>query len=164
MESQRARRSLAGALGALEMSMQIVRLFLVVGAVCFGLSAACRDTLYRARSGDMGYTKFDMTATETKRTNRTSVLAVPGFQSRSAPEARWLMCAYTDLAKSRGFEYWAVVYPEPPGENVLVGFPKSGDEQCTETIGPEFGTKFALPTVSVERMISACAAFKKRDG
>ena len=113
---------------------------------------------YRIRSRDAGITSFDLTVTETKRAPRTSILNVPGFHSRSAQGSRWLMCVYTDLASKRGFKYWAVVYPERPSEDLIVGFPTSEAENMSETLGPEFGSKNVLPPISVGKMNSLCGA------
>lgn len=97
---------------------------LVWGFVLFvaGGPAGGQESLFRLRSRDVGIQAFDLTVTETKRTPRTSVLNVPGFHECSAAGSRWLMCAFTDLAIRRGFDYWAVVYPEPPGQEELTRF------------------------------------------
>src|SRR4051812_19623855 len=120
--------------------MSIARAF-ASALVLLALQALADEPSYRVRSRDMGIQAFDLTVTETRRTDRTSILNVPGFHSRSAQASRWLMCAYTDLAVKRGFSYWAVAYPQPPSEDVLVGFPASETENLSQTFGPQFGGK-----------------------
>jgi len=115
-----------------------------------GISA---DTLYKITAKEMGFSSLDYTVTEIKRTDRLSVLHIPGFHKRTAAASRWMMCVYTDLAQKRGFEYWAVVYPDLPNEDLMVGFPNSKNEDIAHTLGPEFGTKNVLPSMSVEKMI-----------
>lgn len=133
------------------------KLPLGVLSVLLGLSVACQEPLYDVRAGDMGFQGINLSAAETKRGARTSVLKVPGFHQRSAAASRWLMCVYTDLAIRRGFKYWTVVYPDPPGEDLLIGFPASQDENCAETLGGEFSDGSRLPTMPVERMSVICA-------
>ena len=122
------------------------------------LSALTEEALYHKRSVDMGIKDFDLTVTETKRAARTSVLHVPGFQKRSAAGSRWLMCVYTDLTIQRGFKFWMVVYPEQPGEDLLVGFPQSEDEKCSETLGKEFASRLVFPKTPapVETFMAMC--------
>jgi hypothetical protein len=125
-------------------------------------SGASAQELYSIRAKDMGFKSLDYTASEIKRTDRHSVLRIPGFHTRSAAAARWMMCVYTDLAVKRGFKYWSVVYPNPPSEDVLVGFPNSQNEKIVETLGPEFGSRNVLPTMSVEKMLYFCNEMLKR--
>jgi hypothetical protein len=66
------------------------------------------------------------------------------------------MCVYTDLAIQRGFKFWTVVYPEQLGEDILVGFPRTQDEKCSETLGKEFGGKLVLPPAPVEKFSVIC--------
>ena len=47
------------------------------------------------------------------------MLTVPGFHERTAPASRWLMCAYTELAIQRGFNFWSALMP-PEGSEVLI--------------------------------------------
>jgi hypothetical protein len=115
-----------------------------------GVPAQGQDSLYRIRSRDLGIEAFDLTVTETKRTPRTSVVAVPGFHEGSAAARQWLMCVYTHLALRRGFKYWAVVYPEPPGVDLLVGFPETVSEDVSRTLGPEFVKDRTIPPKEVE--------------
>lgn len=120
--------------------------------------------LYKITANQMGFASLDYNVTEIKRTDRLSVLRIPGFHKRSAAASRWMMCVYTDLAQKRGFNYWAVVYPDISNEDIIVGFPNSPNEDIAQTLGPEFGSKYALPTASVQKMIILCDAMKKREG
>ena len=130
-----------------------------VTGVLLGLSISMLvgEELFRARSRDAGYKSFDLTATEVKRGDRTSVLRVPGFHSRTGAASRWLMCVYTDLAVQRGFKFWTVVYPQPPSEDLIVGFPRTQDEKVATTLGKEFDSKYLLPTAPVEKLSVLCA-------
>ena len=137
------------------MKSKSILIFAIV-AICT-LPAVYADTpLYQVRSRDMEIEAFDLTVTETRREERTSTLNVPGFHKRSAPGSRWLMSAYTDLAIKRGFKYWAVVYPEPPDENIVVGFPNSTTENLVQTLGKTFESKSLLPTMAVEKFAVFC--------
>jgi len=120
------------------------------------MAAHAEEPSYRARSQDMGIHAFDLSVTETKRTDRTSVLNVPGFHARTAQGSRWLMCVYTDLALKRGFRWWTVVYPNAPSEEVLVGFLKAESESPTQTLGAEFGGKNVLPPAPVDKYAVLC--------
>jgi len=134
----------------------IIFLAIILSVVVFA------QDLYKITSQQMGFSSLDYTVTEIKRTDRLSVLHIPGFHKRSAAASRWMMCVYTDLAQKRGFNYWAVVYPDISNEDIIVGFPNSQDENIAQTLGPEFGSKYALPTASVQKMIMFCDAVKKR--
>jgi hypothetical protein len=119
--------------------------------------------LYKITSKEMGFSSLDYTVTEIKRTDRISVLRIPGFQKRSAAASRWmLICVYPDLAQKRGFEYYAVVYPEPPSDDLIVGFPKSQNEDISKTLGPEFGSKNVISTTSVQKIGRFCKDMQKR--
>lgn len=120
------------------------------------LPVSAEEPLYRIRSRDMGIQAFDLSVTEIKRTDRTSVLNVPGFHARTAQASRWLMCVYTDLAQKRGFQWWAVVYPDVPSEDILVGFPKTESENLAQTLGAEFSSKNALPAAPVGKFAPLC--------
>jgi hypothetical protein len=112
--------------------------------------------LYKITTKETGFLSLDYTVTEIKRAERFSVLRIPGFHKRSALASRWMMCVYTDLAQRRGFQYWTVVYPEPPSEDVIVGFPHSENEDIVRTLGPQFGTTKAMPTMPVQKMVLFC--------
>lgn len=104
-------------------------------------AASPEPALYKMRSRDQGITAFDISVTETKRGPRTSVLTVPGFHDRPAAASRWLMCSYTDLAIKRGFAYWAVLYPTPPSEELVLGFPKSEKKDDVTVLGKRFAAE-----------------------
>ncbi len=87
--------------------------------------ASVAEELYVVSSREMGISQFDFTVTEIKRGTRTSLLSIPSFHERSAAASRWMMCAYTDLAVKRGFEYWASIYPDSGNEEVLLLFPET---------------------------------------
>ena len=80
-----------------------------------------QPSLYTVSSKAQG-APFDLVVTETKREPNKSFISVPGFHNRTAPGARWLMCAYTDLAIKRGFLNWVVVYPPESSEVLVVAF------------------------------------------
>ena len=128
----------------------------VLAFFCMSAFAYAEEPSYRLRSRDMGIQAFDLTVTETKRTARTSTLNVPGFHSRTAPASRWLMCVYTDLALKRGANFWTVIYPQPPGEDLIVGFPASETENLVETLGGEFATKEKVGPAPVEKFAVFC--------
>jgi len=135
----------------------IIIFFVIILAV--GISA---QELYKITAKEMGFFSLDYTVTEIKRTDRLSVLRIPGFHKRSAAASRWMMCVYTDLAQKRGFQYWAVVYPELPGEDIIVGFPHFQKEDIARTLGPEFGSSNALSTMPVQKMVLFCERMKQR--
>ncbi len=137
--------------------MTIARLVVSICVAFLTVMAAhAEEPSYRVRSRDMGIHAFDLSVTETKRTDRTSVLNVPGFHARTAQGSRWLMCVYTDLALKRGFRWWTVVYPNAPSEEVLVGFLKAESESPTQTLGAEFEGKNVLPPAPVEKYAVLC--------
>lgn len=84
--------------------------FLIACVLLFTQPVLGQSALYTVSSKAQG-APFDLVVTETKREPNKSFLPVPGFHKRTAPSARWLTCAYTDLALKRGFSYWVVVYP-----------------------------------------------------
>lgn len=129
----------------LEERLHTIQVLVVLSIVVFVTQSFAKESLYVARSRDQGVTAFDLTVTETKREPNKSFLSVPGFHKRSAAGSRWLMCTYTDLAIKRGFKYWSVIYPEEGNEIVVVGFPKSQDENISKTIGSEFSEKNVVP-------------------
>jgi hypothetical protein len=142
------------------MRIRFIGIIIVLSiGVAVGVSA---QELYKITAKEMGFLSLDYTVTEIKRTDRSSVLRIPGFHKRSAAASRWMMCVYTDLAQKRGFQYWAVVYPEPPSEDLIVGFPHSQNEDIAHTLGPDFGTSNALPTMSVQKMGLFCNRMQKR--
>lgn len=99
--------------------------------------AFAQQPLYTVSSKAQGAT-FDLVVTEVKREPHKSYLSVPGFHDRTAAGARWLMCAYTDLAVKRGFSHWVVVYPAGKEEILVVGFSNSPDTSLKEVLGDDF--------------------------
>ena len=81
----------------------------VVAFVTLSFGAAAQETLYRVNSKDVGWNTIDLTIAETQRTARTSELKIPRYNNRTSVEARFAMCAFTDLAFQRGFGVWIVV-------------------------------------------------------
>ena len=81
---------------------------------------------------------FDLVATETDRFPTKSYLEVPGFHDRTAPGARWLMCAYTALAIQRGFSHWSVVYPAQGSARIVVGLSNSLMASPSELLGEDY--------------------------
>jgi hypothetical protein len=129
----------------LEERVRTIQILVVLSVAAFAMQSLAQESLYVVRSKDKGITAFDLTVTETRREPNKSLLSVPGFHKRSAAGSRWLMCAYTDLAIKRGFKYWSVIYPEEGSEILIVGFPKSQDENISKTIGSEFSGKNVVP-------------------
>jgi hypothetical protein len=83
---------------------------------------------------------FEMTVSEVRRTPTKSYLLIPGFRHRTAPQARWSMCIFTDLAMARGFKYWAVVYPpeQPAEEQLVVALSNDGNASPAELLGTDY--------------------------
>jgi hypothetical protein len=133
------------ALGLLEERVRTIQILVVLSVAAFAMLGLAKESLYVVRSKDQGITAFDLTVTETKRESNKSFLSVPGFHKRSAAGSRWLMCAYTNLAIKRGFNYWSVIYPEEGSETLIVGFPKSQNENIVKTLGSEFSGKNVVP-------------------
>src|SRR5690349_1721337 len=69
------------------------------------IAADASDTLYSA-SAASNHLPFELQVSEIRRTPTKSYLLIPGFRDRTAPQARWSMCVFTDLAMARGFTYW----------------------------------------------------------
>jgi len=138
-----------------------IKLLLLVGTTLTQLVASAQADLFVASSKAQG-APFDITVTETSREDSRSLLSVPGFHSRTAPTARWLMCAYTDLTLKRGFSHWAVMYPAEPSEIVVVGFSNSLATLPKDTIGPEYVEKRMLGKgmTSVETFLTFCGLRK----
>lgn len=108
-------------------------------AITLGTSALCAgagDELYRVNSRDVGWNGIDLTITETRREGRISHVSVPHYSNRTSVESRFAMCAYTDMAIQRKFAAWAV--SETDGDEVLVGFLVSEDEDVATALGPRF--------------------------
>ena len=101
--------------------------------------------IYSASSRQKGL-PFDMTVTETRRTPTKSYLRIPGFNSRTSVQARWVMCVFADVAVKRGFKYWTVVYPpEKPGDDQLVvAFSNSAAADPKILLGQDFAADRTL--------------------
>ena len=101
---------------------------------------------------------FDLVVTESARYPAKSYLEVPGFHERSAPGARWLMCAYTALAAQRGFTHWSVVYPAQGSSRVVVGFSNSLETAPSELLGEDYAKSRLLGEgmMPVQRLVSFC--------
>jgi hypothetical protein len=103
-----------------------------------------------------------MTVSEVRRIDARSHLEIPGFNERTSQQARWAMCAFTDLAAKRGFKYWTVVYPpEGPGQShLVVAFSNSEHASPAELLGPDFVAERLLDEEmsSVEMFESFCTS------
>lgn len=141
------------------MVMPRLLVFLAIFVSTIGCAYA-QEQLYSRRSKDQGIDAFDLSVTEIKRTERVSILQIPGFDSRTAQGSRWLMCVYTDLALRRGFKWWAALYPTSPHEVVAVGFLDSEDQNLAETLGAAFDTKNVLPATSADKLAILCGIRK----
>jgi hypothetical protein len=107
-------------------------------AACNGGSFAQGERpSFQASSKGQG-ASFNLVVTETARFPSKSYLEVPGFHERSAPGARWLMCAYTALAKQRGFSHWLVVYPQEGSTRVVVGLTNSEFARAQAVLGSDY--------------------------
>jgi hypothetical protein len=114
-------------------------------------SSIASEELYFARSREEG-AAFDLTIQETTRLPQKSIVTVPGFHDRTGPGSRWLMCQYNELARHRGFKYWAVVYPTSPVESFPVAFYQSEDADVAKILGTDYDDKRRFPAqaMSVE--------------
>jgi hypothetical protein len=130
----------------------------------FWTSSLLAEELYSRRSTDMGIEEFDITVTEIKRERRISVLNIPGFHDRSAAASRWMMCVYTDIAIKRGFDYFVVLYPEPPDENLLIGFSSSEAENIVQVLGAPFRGELIFPETpaSVDMFAGFCGIEREK--
>ena len=114
-------------------------------------------TLYSVSSKAQG-APFDLVVTEVKREPTKSIISVPGFHNRTAPGARWLMCAYTDLAVKRGFSHWVVVYPRPDSEVLVVGFANTSGMPVQGLLGTDYDKTRLVgeDLMPVEKMFAMC--------
>jgi hypothetical protein len=119
------------------------------------LSPSPAWSAYRVNSNEMGIQEFNFTVTEIERAEHASTLSIPGYAKRSAAAARWMMCAYTDLARQRGAKFWAVVAPDEADGLVYLGFPGSERENIAQTLGPRFAGKDVM-LASTEVFESFC--------
>ena len=116
-----------------------------------------QPALYTVSSKEQG-ASFDLVVTETKREPEKSFISVPGFHKRTAPGARWLMCAYTDLALKRGFSHWAVVYPPAISDVLVVGFTNSASTSVQKLLGADYDQERVVGEqfMPVEIMLRMC--------
>ena len=116
------------------------------------------DRLFVASSKAQG-TSFDLLVTETERLPTKSYLLVPGFHERTAAGARWLMCAYTALAKERGFSYWHVTYPAPSSTQLMVALSNSASSLPAELLEKDYVKERAVgeDMMPVSKMVAFCA-------
>ena len=131
--------------------------FLVACAMLLAQPVFGQPSLYTVSSKAQA-APFDLVVTETKREPNKSFISVPGFHNRTAPGARWLMCAYTDLAIKRGFSNWVVVYPPENSEVLVVGFSNSPNASVKELLGKDFNKERALgeSVMPVEKFLPMC--------
>lgn len=131
--------------------------FLVAFTLLLAQPVLAQSPLYTVSSKSQG-ASFDLVVTEIKREPSKSFLSVPGFHKRTAPGARWLMCAYTDLAVKRGFSHWVVAYPPENSEVLVVGFSNSPNASVKELLGEDFSKERTLgeSVVPVEKVFPMC--------
>lgn len=120
-------------------------------------SAKADTALYSVSSKAQG-APFDLVVTEIKREPTKSYLSAPGFHNRTASGARWLMCAYTDLAVKRGFSHWVVSYPPDNSEVLVVGLTNSPSASAKEVLGKDCSTEHTLGNepMSIEKLFPLC--------
>ena len=108
-------------------------------AAPIGQTATQEGGLYTNSAKSKGL-PFEMKVSETRRTPVKSYLKVPGFNERTAVQARWIMCVFTDLAMKRGFKFWTVVYPPkiPGPDQLVLAFSNSERSSPKELLGPDF--------------------------
>jgi hypothetical protein len=131
--------------------------FLVACTLVLAQPVLAQFSFYTVSSKAQG-APFDLVVTETKREPSKSFLSVPGFHKRTAPGARWLMCAYTNLAVKRGFSHWVVVYPAENSEVLVVGFSNSPNASVKELLGKDFNKERTLgeSVMPVEKLFPMC--------
>jgi hypothetical protein len=130
---------------------------LAAWVLLFAQPVLAQSALYTVSSKAQGAT-FDLVVTEIKREPNKSHISVPGFHNRTAPGARWLMCAYTDLAVKRGFSHWVVVYPPEGSEVLVLGFSNSPDTPIKELLGSDYDNGHVLgkELMPVETLFPMC--------
>jgi hypothetical protein len=102
--------------------MKIIKMGFLFFAISFAVNA---DELLTISSKDKGNSAFNYSVIEKVRNDNSSVLTIPNFQKRSAAASRWMMCAYTEIAQKRGFKFWAALYDDHSGDEIIVVFPSS---------------------------------------
>jgi len=132
----------------------IIFIILILG---YSAQAIAEASLY-SNSSKLQGAPFDLVVTETKREANKSYLSVPGFNDRTAPGSRWLMCAYTDLVVKRGFSYWTVVYPSANSDVLVVGLTNSTIVTVQGLLGKDYNSELALGDglMSVEHFFPMC--------
>ncbi len=137
-------------------------IFIVLILAC-SAQANAETPLYSISSKTQG-APFDLVVTETKREPNKSYLSVPGFNDRTAPGYRWLMCAYTDLVVKRGFSYWTVVYPPANSDVLVVGLSNSPIVTVQGLLGKDYNSKLTLgdELMSVEHFFPMCGMHRKQ--
>ena len=132
-------------------------IFLVLVSMFLWSSAFGQPNLYSVSSKAQG-ASFDLVVTETKREPGKSFISVPGFHNRTAAGARWLMCAYTDLALRRGFSHWAVVYPPANSDVLVVGLSNSASASVQGLLGADYDKERIVgeTLMPVEKLFSMC--------
>lgn len=138
-------------------SLNMNRYFAFLITAALACSAMADSSLYSVSSRAQG-APFDLVVTELKREPNKSYLSVPGFHNRTAPGARWLMCAYTDLSVKRGFSHWFVSYPPGDSEVLVVGFTNSPSASAKEVLGKDYSAEHTLDNepMPVEEMFPMC--------
>lgn len=133
------------------------RYFAFLFTAALACSAKADATLYSVSSRAQG-APFDLVVNEVKREPNKSYISVPGFHNRTAPGARWLMCAYTDLAVKRGFSHWFVSYPPDNSEVLVVGLTNSPTASAKEVLDKDYSTEHTLGNepIPVEKMFPMC--------
>lgn len=128
-----------------------------IALATFSALALPQVSLYTVSSKAQG-APFDLVVTEVKREPQRSYIRVPGFHNRTAPGARWLMCAYTDLAIKRGFSHWSVMYPEDDKDILVVAFSNSASSVPKELFGPEFNKERVLgdEMMPIAKLLAFC--------
>jgi len=128
-------------------------------AILLSLSAKANaeTPLYSMSSKSQG-ALFDLVVTEIKREPNKSYISVPGFNDRTAPEARWLMCVYTDLALKRGFSYWTVVYPPANSDILVIGLTNTPIITVEGLLGKDYDNERILggTLAHVEKFFPMC--------
>lgn len=129
----------------------------LLACAAVGIAHSESAALFTASSKAQG-ASFDLVATEIQRFPSSSHLQVPGFHERTAPGARWLMCAYTALAVERGFSYWFVVYPPKDSNRLVVGLTNDANASPEQVLGSDFSKERLVgeKPMPVERMAAFC--------
>ena len=138
------------------------RIILLLMLVFCGLSHAEETPLFHANSQELGYDSIDFDITEISRGERTSMLKIRGFNSRSAFGSRWLMCAYTNLAMERNFNLWTAYYPTSPDENLLLIFHNNENEDVSKLAGQELDKNRLVPSAPLNKMLAFCSQVLKK--